>query len=88
MKKTTEKLPAVDYTKLPKDLEEAVEPTPEIITEKAKIGFDGRQYFVRFPTEIAKLLNLTAEDKIHFTLKRPHPKTDEETEFRMDLQRK
>lgn len=88
MKKTTEKLPIVDYTKLPKDLEETVEPTPEEISDKAKIGFDGRQYFVRFPSEIAKLMNITIEDYVDFKFIKPHPKIGGKPILKIELMQK
>lgn len=87
-KKSNEIPEQIDYRKLPKDVEQAIEPTPEIISEEAKIGFDGRQYFIRFPTEISKLFSITTNDKVKFILTRPHPKSNEKTKLDIELIKK
>lgn len=75
----------VDYSKLPKEIEKVIQPQKEIITEEAKITFDGRQFLVRFPTEISKLINISNQKKVRFTLIRPRPRTDEEPKLTIEL---
>jgi hypothetical protein len=85
MKKSDEKVPdKIDYSKLPKELGAVIEPQNEEIIEESRITFDGRQYLVRFPTEISKLANITKDNKIRFTLKRPLPNTN--TEPKLDIE--
>lgn len=75
----------VDYSNLPKEIEGIIEPVSEEIVEDVRISFDGRQYVVRFPTEISKLKGISTEQKIRFALKLPHPKTNEEPELTITL---
>lgn len=75
----------LDYGKLPGEIEEIIEPVGEEIRKEVKISFDGRQYVVRFPKEISKLMSISTKDKIKFILKRPHPKEGGEPKLEIEL---
>lgn len=79
MKKKSEPL---DYSKLPNDLESVIAETLSDITEKeANINFDGKQYLVRFPNDIANAIGIKKGDKIKFRIVLPSPKTNQEEEI-------
>lgn len=40
---------------------------PNKISKTASVSFDGEQFYVRFPQDIANALNLSKEHKIKFT---------------------
>lgn len=75
----------LDYSKLPKDVERVIKPDEEEIVEESKITFDGRQFLVRFPSEISKLMKITNQDKIRFVLKLPRPRTDESSKLTIEI---
>ncbi|MCK5040423.1 MAG: hypothetical protein KAR87_05645 [Candidatus Aenigmarchaeota archaeon] len=84
MKKSDE-LPKVDYSKLPKDIEDVVINREEyVIEEKAKLTWDGRQFLVRIPSEIAKEMNLNKENVVKFRLTKPLP--DSEDKLKLDIE--
>ncbi|ODS37828.1 hypothetical protein BEH94_01925 [Candidatus Altiarchaeales archaeon WOR_SM1_SCG] len=89
MKKSNEKIPdKLDYSKLPKEIEEVIEQKGDIIDENVKITYDGRQFLVRFPSEISKLMEITRQDKINFKLEMPKPRTDEKPKLTITLIKK
>lgn len=64
--KELDKLPKVDYTKLPEEIEKAVTKEPYKIEEKAKLTWDKKQFLVRIPSEIAREYGITEENKDQF----------------------
>ncbi len=88
MKKSDEKvkildeIPKVDYTKLPENIEEAIIKKPYEVKEKAKLTWDGRQFLVRIPSEIAREYGITKENKdqfyVFFKLTKPLPDSKDE----------
>ena len=86
--KKTDDFEKKDYKKLPKDIKDVVTVKPDIIVKKAKLTFDGKQYIVRIPTEIAKLMNITTHDRIEFNAIIPTPKSTEKKELKMGLMKR
>jgi len=78
-------LPKVDYSKLPPELEEAVAHKPYTRTKKGKISWDGKQFSVRIPTEIAEEMHITKENYILFQLRKPAPGSQDEPELEIKL---
>ena len=72
-------LPKVNYSdkKLPKDIDEAISEAKYIIEESSKLTWDGRQFIVRIPKEIAEEKGLTEQNKMLFTLTKPKPTSSE-----------
>ena len=82
-------LPDVDYSNLPDEIQEAIEIEQYTIEKDAKLSWDGRQFIVRIPSEIAKEMGINKENKkdfkAHFKYTKPAPNTDDEPKFLMDL---
>jgi hypothetical protein len=68
--------PKVDYSHLPVKIKEVVSNTPFIIEKKTKLTWDGNQFSMRIPSEIAKEMDISKENQIKFKLVKPRP--DEE----------
>jgi len=85
--KRLEELPKVDYTKLPEELEDAIIRKPYEVNEKAKLTWDGRQFLVRIPSEIANEYCITKENKDHFYVffKLTKPLPDSKAEPTLDI---
>ncbi len=79
------KLPAVDYSKVPKLVEDVVAKGQYIITKKAKLTWDGKQFIIRIPSEITNEMHITKENKILFRLIKPRPDSDEDIKIEMEL---
>lgn len=79
------KLPDLDYSSLPKEIEEVINHKPYIIDKKAKLTWDRRQFIIRIPSEIAGEMNLTSENRVHFRLIKPLPGSDEEPKLQMEM---
>jgi hypothetical protein len=77
--------PKVDYSKLPPETEEAIARKPYTIEEKAKLTWDGRQFLVRIPKEIAQEIGITKENFILFRLIKPLPDSTEKPKLEMEL---
>ena len=58
-----ENLPELDYSNITKEIEEAITRKPYIVDKRAKLTWDGRQFIIRIPSEIAEEMNLTAENR-------------------------
>jgi hypothetical protein len=61
---------------------EALTPDHNEITREASISFDGEQYYVRFPKEIAEIIKLSKKDKVKFT-GIENPETENEVEIEL-----
>lgn len=83
--KDLKELPKVDYSILPEVTSEAIAEKPFIITEKARLTWDGKQFLVRIPSEIAKEWGITKENRMLFTLKKPLPYSNEKLELKIEL---
>lgn len=72
----------LDYSKLPNELEEVVvEPLSDIAEKEANINFDGKQFLVRFPNDIAGAIGIKKGDKIKFRVVLPSPKISQPEEI-------
>ena len=82
-------LPEVDYSNLPDEILKAIEVKPYTITKDAKLSWDGRQFIVRIPSEIADEMGISKENKqnfkVHFEYTKPAPNTDDEPKLTIDL---
>lgn len=78
-------LPVVNYSKVPKLVEEVVAKGQYIITKKAKLTWDGKQFIIRIPSEIANEIQITKENQISFRLIKPRPDSDEDIKIEMEL---
>ena len=78
-------LPTVDYSKVPKLVEEVVAKGQYILTKKAKLTWDGKQFIIRIPSEITNEMHITKENQIAFRLIKPRPDSDEDTKIEMEL---
>ncbi|MCL5089966.1 MAG: hypothetical protein M1382_02220 [Candidatus Marsarchaeota archaeon] len=62
-------LPAnLDYSRLPKDVLDAITHTQYKIEKKVKLSFDGRQFVIRIPKEIVAELGITKDHYILFSI--------------------
>jgi hypothetical protein len=75
----------VDYSNLPKEIREVVTDKSDIVIKKAKLTFDGNQYIVRIPTDIAKIMAITSDFMMEFEAIIPSPKSNDEKELHMRL---
>ena len=75
----------ITYQRLPREVEEVVGEERAVIEDTANITFDGRQYLVRFPTQIATIIGLSKQHKVKFTVLKPKPRTDEEPKLTLEV---
>lgn len=85
-----EELPKhLDYSTLPKEIEEAVKQKPYEKEKEAKLSWDGKQFLIRIPSDIADELGITKENKkdfkVRFKLTKYPPGSEEETQVTMEL---
>ena len=82
-------LPEVDYSNLPDEIREVIEVEPYIIEKDAKLSWDGRQFIVRVPSDIANEIGINKENKkdfkVHFKYTKPAPNTDTKPDVKMEL---
>ncbi len=71
--KKDEKLPSVDYSNLPEEIRNAINKQPYQITKATKLTWDGRQFLIRIPKEIAEEIGLTDEWHATFIYVKPLP---------------
>jgi hypothetical protein len=83
--KILDKLPELDYSNLPKDIEETITRKPYVVENVAKLTWDGKQFLVRIPSEISNEMNLTIDNKILFKLIKPMPDSDDKPELKIEL---
>lgn len=82
VRKKVKKPAPLDYSKLPNELEDVIaEPLSDIAEKEANINFDGKQYLVRFPNDIASAIGIKRGDKIRFKVVLPSPKTNQQEEI-------
>lgn len=73
-----DELPTVDYSELPPEIEAVVGQQPYTVEEKVKLTWDGNQFLVRIPTEIANEMRLSPESRMRFELTKPLPNSESE----------
>ena len=76
-------LPEINYSnkKLPKDVEDAISEAKYVIEENSKLTWDGRQFIIRIPKEIAEEWGITAQNKMQFRLTKPRPNSNEQAKL-------
>ena len=74
----------LDYSRLPKAVLEAITLTQYDIDKKVKLSWDGRQFVVRIPKEIAVEMGVSEEDYIRFSITKKFADT-EKPELRIEL---
>lgn len=78
----------LDYSELPNELINAIEgPLTDVTEKEASIVFDGKQFLVRFPKDIATAIGIKKGDKIKFKVTLPSPKTNLEKEIEIEYVR-
>jgi len=75
----------LDYSKLPEDVKATMSPIPYIVEEAVKLTWDGRQYILRIPKEIAEEVGITAENRINFKFIKPSPESAEKPKLEITL---
>ena len=85
--KEYDKLPEVDYSKIPEDIEQAINKQPYVAEGKAKVTWDGKQFLVRIPSEIANEMKITTEYRMLFKVTKPLPDSDGAPELEMKLEK-
>lgn len=79
----------LDYSVVPREIEEAINPMPYEIEKKTKLSWDGKQFMIRIPLDISDEMGITKENKgefkVRFKLVKGRPNTTEETKVTMEL---
>lgn len=83
--KDLNELPDIDYSNLPREVEESLTRELYTIETKAKLTWDGKQFIVRIPSEITQEMKLTRENRMLFTLVKPTPDSDDEPELEIKV---
>jgi hypothetical protein len=78
-------LPVVDYSKLPPEIEEVITRQPFRIENTTKLTWDGKQFSMRIPSEIAREMRITKENRIVFRLTKPLPGSNEKPRLEIEL---
>lgn len=76
--KIPKKIPEPTITK---EIEEILEPKPDITENTANISYDGKQWLVRFPTEIANAIEIGKNDELKFRVEKHSPKLGGKTDI-------
>ena len=75
----------LDYFDLPTDIKAAINPIPYIVEETVKLTWDGRQFILRIPKEIAEEVGITQENQVKFKFIKYPPESDEKTELEISV---
>jgi hypothetical protein len=80
---------SLDYTTVPRIIENAVRQVPYEIEKESRLSWDTKQFVIRIPVDIAKEIGITRETKddfkVRFKLVKGRPNTDEGTKLTMEL---
>lgn len=66
-------LPQVNYSELPEEIKNAINKRPYTINKTSKLTWDGRQFLIRIPKEIAEEMGITEEWHVRFIYMKPLP---------------
>ena len=86
--KELEELPKIDYvdfSSFPEEVKEALGGNLYTIYKKSKLSWDGKQFIIRIPKEIAQEMEITKESQINFKLTKPEPGTNEKRKLSIEL---
>ncbi|MEM0143810.1 MAG: hypothetical protein QXL94_07705 [Candidatus Parvarchaeum sp.] len=75
----------LNYAKLPKDIKEAIIEMPYIVKETVKLTWDGRQFILRIPKEIAEEAGITPENQIKFKFIKFPPESNEKPKLEISV---
>ena len=75
----------IKYTKLPEDVKKAIVSMPYIVEETVKLTWDGRQFILRIPKEIAEEAGITAENQIKFKFIKFPPESNEKSKLEISV---
>jgi len=82
---TVAELPKVNYSAIPVEIKKVVANTTFSIEKRTKLTWDGKQFSMRIPSEIAKEMNITKENQILFKLVKPRPDEEGEPHLTIEL---
>ena len=83
--KDLSELPDIDYSNLPKEVEESLTREPYKVKAKAKLTWDGKQFIIRIPSEITQEMKFTRENRMLFTLVKPRPDSDDKNDLKIEI---
>ena len=75
----------LNYSKLPKDIKEAIIKMPYIVEETVKLTWDGRQFILRIPKEISEEAGITQENQIKFKFIKFPPESNEKPKLEISV---
>ncbi len=75
----------IKYTKLPEDVKKAIVSMPYIVEEAVKLTWDGRQFILRIPKEIAEEVGITEENQIKFKFTKFPPESNEKSKLEISV---
>ena len=78
----------LDYSNLPSDVKAAITSAtqiPYIVEEIVKLTWDGRQFILRIPKEIAEEVGITEENQIKFKFTKFPPESNEKSELEISV---
>ncbi|WP_440946938.1 hypothetical protein ACSAZL_01180 [Methanosarcina sp. T3] len=79
----------LDYSTVPKAIEEAIKHKPYEIEKDVNLSWDGKQFMIRIPLDISTEMGITKENKgefkVRFKLVKGSPNSDEITKVTMEL---
>lgn len=84
----SEEPPAPDYlnfSNIPEEVKEALNTNLYTVEKKSKLSWDGKQFIIRIPKEVAEEMNITKESKVKFKLIKPNPGTNEKRKLEIEL---
>lgn len=73
------KFPEIDYSVLPANIEKAINKQPYGINKVTKLTWDGRQFIIRIPKEIAEEIKLNEKWHVNFVYIKPLPSERDKT---------
>lgn len=71
------------YENLPPEVEEVLAPENANISAQPKVSFDGEQFLIRIPKEIAELVRLKKGEKVDLIATAPPHTRDEKRKMKM-----
>ena len=78
----------LDYSNLPVDVKTAITattPMPYVVEETVKLTWDGRQFILRIPKEIAEEVGITEENQIRFKFTKFPPESNEKPRLEISV---
>jgi hypothetical protein len=79
----------LDYSTVPKVIEEAIKHKPYEIEKDVNLSWDGKQFMIRIPLEVSHEMGITKENKgefkVRFKLVKGLPNSSESTKVTMEL---